>query len=166
MLKQPDAQRQAELASLQKQQARVVEQCVHMRYGLVEVLEKRADRWAFRIPPGDFVEDREPKDFRPIMSAAEARELLSLFDAVEAVRITDPERRERLKKIDPMKLDLRKPKTAMKPLLYFAGLKAAGLELWSMERTPAARIRDMFLDELSLVLSQTVKSLEAKLPPY
>lgn len=164
MLKQPDAQRQAELAALQKQGARV-EHCVHMRYGLVEVLEKRADRWAFRVPPGEFVEDREPTEFRPIMSAAEARALLALLVDVEALRATDAERREKLKKIDPSKADLRKPKSAVKPMLYFAGLKAAGLELWSMEKTPCARIRDALLDELALVLGEPAQVIAAKLPP-
>ena len=164
MLKQPDEARAAELAVLSRTKPPTLERCVHMRLGPVEVIEKRAERWAFRQPPNEFVEDREPNEFRPYMSRAEATALLALFASPVPVRPSDEERRAAIKKLNLGKVDRRKPKQVARHLLYFAGLIAAGLPLGSHERMPCGFLRTELAAELAHVLGETTEALEARLP--
>jgi hypothetical protein len=164
MLKQPTDERAAQLAVLSRKKPPTLERCVHMRLGPVEVIEKLPDRWAFRQPPSEFVEDREPTEFRPYMSRTEATALLALFANPEPIRPSDAERRAAIKKLNLGKVDRRKPRQVAKQLLYFAGLIAAGLPLGSHERMPCGFLRTELAAELAHVLGETSQSIEARLP--
>jgi hypothetical protein len=163
MLPGPDAKRSAELAALARAGA-VLDTCVHMRLGLCEVLEKRDDRWAFRQRSAPFVEDREPNEFRPLMSAGEAQRVLEELAKAEATQATDAERRAWLKKFDPNKQDLRKPLSVAKKLAHFAGLKAAGLELWTMEKSPATMLWSRLAEEIAAVTREPVAQVAGRFP--